>query len=121
MEFKSKTEREQYHYRQLHPKLMDLLTGLDGLAAVAGKKITITCLHRPNDLDSYHSKWQAVDLRTYDWTTGWREFVTLILLRLKAWDKCVQFEFEPSAAHPTSDEHLHIELDDNTLNKEKVV
>ena len=121
MEFKTKTEREQYRSRQLHPRLMDLLTALDALAAVAKQPLMITSIHRAADTHSYHSKWQAVDLRVLDWKVEWQQFVILIILKMRCYDRAIQFELEPSDRHPKSDPHLHIEYDDNTLNKEKVV
>lgn len=79
------------------------------------KGICITSIYRPNDKDSYHSEWKAIDIRDRDWTPQFHAAVRAVLVALNSLDPCIQHEFEPSDRHPNSAPHLHLEYDDGTI------
>ena len=104
-----------------------------------GYELMITSFMRPNDLKSYHSIGQGVDIRTWDMPVGLRPLdhramfmmsdgeILELLRKFKNHDKQVQHQFEPQILghHPESGkitilkgEHIHIEVDDNSLSKE---
>jgi len=122
MEFLNETIRSQYRTRQLCLALQEVTLMLECLAARTQKMpkgICITDIYRPNDKDSYHSKWQAVDIRDRDWTPQFHAAVRAVLVALKSVDPCIQHEFEPSDRHPKSAPHLHLEYSDGSLEKGK--
>jgi hypothetical protein len=71
---------------------------------------TITCILRPDDLDSYHHKWQGLDSRTRDWDlTVKRKVEGFLWIIRKITHGKFQYEFEHNP------DHLHQEWDDNSL------
>ena len=88
---------------------------IDDLSKATGHgEITITSFLRLRDMDSYHSKAQAADIRLHDKTKEWYEAMIVfrsVLSRLN-W----QIQLVPHLKlYNTPDEHIHIEIDDGSL------
>jgi hypothetical protein len=88
-------------------RVLDFLAEIYSASHKDSVEIVVTCIYRPDDLDSYHSKWQAIDLRTRDWPVAYRIAIQVILVDIKRFDPRIQHEFES--------DHLHIEFDDGSL------
>jgi len=111
MQFKTDTLRSQYRTKKLCLPLRETCLVLEILARRAGRPegITITSLYRPKDADSYHSKWQAIDIRNRDWPPTLHASVFAVLVAIRELDVKCQFEVEA--------DHLHLEYDDQSLQK----
>ncbi len=109
MQFKTKEVQEQYRSRKLHKELQDVVLTLEVLAGLykddLENGITITCIHRPEDTNSFHSIWQGIDIRTRDWSATFKRVAGPVLSLMKKLDRCIQHEFES--------DHLHLEYDNN--------
>ena len=124
MKFKHPFLADEFNDATLHPVIRAAANMLDGLIlsykyvspnATVGE-FTVTCIHRPDDLNSYHSKWQALDARIHDWDLIVKRKMSLFLAGLGGLTRGkFQFEFEPSERHPDSTPHLHLEWDDGTI------
>lgn len=124
MKFKESVLADQFNDKKLHPTIRATVNLLDSVIALyvhshpnaTVKDLVITSLYRPGNPKSYHSKWQAVDLRTFDWDLTVQRRISTFLHAVNSLTRHrVQFEFEPNDRHPDSDPHLHIEYDDGSL------
>lgn len=98
-------------------RLHRILLVINDLSKVTGHgEITVTEFLRPQDFDSYHSKAQAADFRVKDKSKEW--YAAMILLRdvLRRLDWQVQL-VPHLELYGTVDQHIHVEVDDNSLTK----
>ena len=113
-----KEQRETYN-REAHPVLKAVVAYIDGLSAVLyytlGKKmghpeVTVTSFYRPPKPGhpSFHSKYQALDVRTNDRPFIWKQTIIDHLKKLQEIDHRIQFVLEDKG---NWNEHLHIEFD----------
>jgi len=121
MRYKYKTVNEladlKDQFLKLHESLKIVVLILDSMAKIyrmAGKgevEIMVTSIYRPDDLKSYHSKFQAIDLRTKDWGMTFMKAVGPVIYAIRWLDNKIQYVFEKDSPH------LHIEFDDGTIEK----
>lgn len=104
-----KTPKLRKEWETVHPTLRAVVTLLDVAARRMGKSVTITCVHRPWDKDSYHSRRRACDIRIWGWRLPFRLKITERLSCFKYISSEIQHEWEV--------DHLHIEIDNGSLKK----
>ena len=111
MQFKHSIEPASAPFK----KLLMVLECLDAYSQAVGcGEIVITSLYRPDDLDSYHSKFQAADIRINDKPSWWIMAVELIMTAFKQCDDTIQLDRHLELRNTVS-EHLHIEIDTGDL------
>lgn len=132
MRYKTHEIKQQWESGKLNKELTKFLKLIDELAIQTGalkEGIMITSLFRPND-PKYHGKWQACDLRTWDWFGWFRDLTFTVIIQIKQTNPmiptnlkpAIQTEYEPMIVKKgriIRGEHLHCEYDDNSLAKDE--
>lgn len=122
MKFKSEKIRKDWlHWVNRTPpheafmRLYRIMLALDDLSKATGHgEITITCFIRAQDFDSYHSKAQAADIRVRDKSKEW--YAAMILFRDFLMRLDWQVQLVPHLEmYGTKQQHIHVEIDDNSL------
>ena len=124
MKFKEPVLADQFNDSRLHPVIRAAANIIDSVVLIhkhtypnsTAGEFTITSIFRPESVGSYHSKWQALDSRTYDWDLTLKRKASVFLTALSSLTRGkFQFEYEPNERRPDSDPHLHIEFDDDSI------
>jgi len=98
-------------------RLHRILLVIDDLSKVTGHgEITVTSFLRAKDFDSYHSKAQAADIRVKDKRKEWYAAMILFKHVLERLDWQVQL-VPHLDIYGTENQHIHVEIDDNSLTK----
>lgn len=98
-------------------QLYMIMLAIDSLSQATGHgEITITCFIRAQDFDSYHAKAQAADIRVRGKPKEW--YAAMILFRdvLRRLDWQVQL-VPHLELYGKDSQHIHVEIDDNSLTK----
>lgn len=127
MKFKTQHIESEFYTGGIHHVIIWTLNVLDNAFKVykfahdkSAKELVVTDLLRDNPA-SYHSKGQAVDVRTKDWDIRQTRITGALLDFLNRMSHGrVQHEFEPNERFPNADPHVHIEYDDGSIKKEQV-
>jgi hypothetical protein len=120
MRYKDEEIKRQWETGLLDKDLHDYILFLDSLAKICGMPdgLMLTSIYRPLDVGSYHSKWRAVDIRDFDMDKQFIRVLMTILISVKRWRPYLQWEKEPSDAHPNADPHFHVEADNGSIKKQ---
>jgi len=127
MKFKTQQIESEFYTGGLHKVLIWEIHILDYALKIyrffhskTAKELMVTDLLRENP-QSYHSKGQAADIRTFDWDLTQKRLVGGMLEYLKRLSHGqLQYEFEPNERFPDADPHVHVEFDDGSIKKESV-
>ena len=123
---KTKEVHAQIMDRELHLAVWMTLRMIESLKELwyinkeeKAPELVVTSIYRPEDTGSYHSIWQAADIRTWNLDPLFVKFVKILSRFILKWIPKVQIVFEPTIweighdgkKKPVRGEHFHIEYD----------